>query len=110
VKVTAVAGQNTFTINQTITTGNFSTYFAFTSGSSAYTSACVKVGTQITQSGAVTTVTFTASSPGTYIIGVKYSSSAVVGATAPNPSTVHYDFSTTGVASSTDGLDLVKKA
>jgi hypothetical protein len=33
----------------------------------------------------------------------------VKGATAPSPTTVHYDFSTTGVPGTTSGLDLKKK-
>jgi len=109
VTVTATAGQNTFTIHQNITTGNFSTFFTVASGSSAFRSDCVKLNTQISQSGADTTVTFNASSAGTYIIGIKYSANSVVGANAPNPTTVHYDISTNGVPGSTDGLDLKKK-
>src|SRR4029078_2463962 len=39
IKVTATTnGTNTFTINQNITTGNFSTYFGVASGSNVYTS------------------------------------------------------------------------
>jgi hypothetical protein len=109
VTVTATAGQNQFVIHPNITTGNFSTYFAVASGSSAYRSDCVKLNTQITQSGADTTVRFNAGSAGTYIIGIKYSANSVVGASAPSPTTVHYDISTNGVAGSTDGLDLMKK-
>jgi hypothetical protein len=110
VRVTAVAGSNTFTIGQNITTGNFdSHFFSFASGSSAFTASCGSVSTTITQSGAATTVKFTASTAGTYIIGIKYNSKSVAGFPAPSPgTTVHYDFSTTGVANSTSGLDLVK--
>src|SRR5262249_36506404 len=100
------AGPQTFTINQQITTGNFNTYFQSAAGSAAYTSGCTKLNTSITQSGANTTVSFNASSAGTYIIGIKYSSGSVNGAPAPNPTTVHYDFSTTGVPGTTSGLDL----
>jgi hypothetical protein len=113
VKVTATAGSNTFTINQTITTGNFdSHYFNQASGSFVYTNfpSCTKVAIQsITTSGGVTTVTFTAPTAGTYIIGVKYDSKSVVGFAAPSPTTtVHYDFTTAGVSGSTSGVDLVK--
>src|SRR3989442_86687 len=111
VSVTVPAGNNSFTITQTITTGNFSTLFNFTSGSSAYNPSCGNVSTTITQNtttGAVT-VQFNAPTAGTYIIGVKYDSKSIVGQPAPSPgTTVHYEFATTGVPGSTDGLDLIK--
>jgi len=110
VKVTAVAGSNTFTINQTITTGNFdSHFFSQAAGSFVYNSGCSKVSANISTSNGVTTVTFNASSAGIYIIGIKYDSKSVEGFTAPSPTTVHYQFSTAGVPGSTQGLDLVKK-
>jgi uncharacterized repeat protein (TIGR01451 family) len=111
IKVTASAGSNTFVITQSITTGNFgSNFFAPASGSNVYTSNCTTVGgVTITQSGATTTIRFNASSAGTYIIGQKYNSGAVVGKTAPSPTTVHYTFEMGGVSGSLQGLDLVKK-
>jgi hypothetical protein len=110
VTVTAVPGMNTFTITQTITTGNFSTFFTFASGSSAFTSTCTKVSTGISQNSSGTvSVAFNAGTGGTFIIGIKYSTGAVVGKAAPSPTTVHYDFSTAGVAGSTSGIDLKKK-
>ena len=112
VKVTATAGSNTFTINQTITTGNYdSNFFSQANGSFVYTSGCTKVSTQsISTSGGVTTVTFNASSAGTYIIGIKYDASSVAGFTAPSPgTTVHYTFTTSSTPGSTSGLDLMKK-
>ena len=55
------------------------------------------------------TVSFNAPVAGTYIIGIKYDSKSIAGHTAPSPTTtVHYDFATTGVAGSTQGLDLIK--
>jgi hypothetical protein len=60
------------------------------------------------QNGNTTTVTFNAPTAGTYIIGIKYESKSIVGAPAPNPPTVHYNFATTGVPGSTSGLDLIK--
>ena len=108
VSVTAPAGSNTFTITQTITTGNFSTFFDMASGSQVFSSNCGSVSNTITQNGNTTTVSFNAPTAGTYIIGVKYDSKSVVGATAPNPTTVHYDYATTGVPGSTSGLNLVK--
>jgi hypothetical protein len=114
VKVTATAGKNTFTINQAITTGNFSTFFTATSsGSGVFTSTCGSVsgaGFSLGQSGSVTTITFTAPTAGTYILGVKYSTGNVVGKTAPTPSTtVHYTFTEDSHTNTTQGLDLVQK-
>ena len=109
VKVTATAGSNTFTITQT--RSETSNAFTVSSGSSAFTAGCTSVGTTITQAanGAVT-VTFNASSAGTYIIGIKYNPKAVAGETAPSPNTtVVYTFATNGVAGSTSSVNLVKQ-
>ena len=108
--VTASAGSNSFTINQTITTGNFdSHFFNQAAGSFVFDPNCTKVGTQsVSTVGGVTSVSFTAASAGTYFIGIKYDSKSVEGFPAPSPSTVHYDFSTSGVSGTTSGLDLVK--
>ena len=89
IKVNAVVGANSFTIDQDITSANFSTYFAKASGSALFTSSCVKVNSAtITQSGLPTngdvTVLFNASTAGTYIIGIKYDSGSVKGV-APRP-------------------------
>jgi hypothetical protein len=109
VSVTASAGNNSFTITQTITTGNFNTFFNFASGSNVFNSSCNSVGSTITQNGNTTTVMFNAPTAGTYIIGIKYDSKSIVGAPAPSPgTTVHYNFATTGVPGSTSGLDLIK--
>ena len=111
VKVTVPAGNNSFTITQTITTGNFTGLFNFASGSSAYNPNCGNLSTTITQDPTTfaVTVQFNAPTAGTYIIGVKYDSKSIVGLPAPSPgTTVHYDFATTGVPGSTSGLDLIK--
>jgi hypothetical protein len=105
------AGNQSFTITQTITTGNFTGKFGIASGSNVFSSNCNSVSDTFTQNattGAVT-VQFNAPTAGTYIIGVKYDSKSIVGLTAPSPTTtVHYDFATTGVPGSTSGLDLIK--
>ena len=111
VAVTVPAGNNSVTITQTITTGNFTGLFDFASGSNVFNSNCNSVSETITQNpttGAVT-VQFNAPTAGTYIIGIKYDSKSIAGLTAPSPgTTVHYDFATTGVPGSTSVLDLVK--
>ncbi len=115
VKVTAAAGSNTFVINQSITTGNFSTLFALTSGSAVFDSGCKSIKATFTQSstnGATGTITatFNAASAGTCYIEVKLSTANIQGKPAPSPgSTVGYSYSTTGVAGSTAGLNLVLK-
>ncbi len=111
VKVDATAGSNTFTINQTITTGNFNTYFSQAAGSNVFTSSCtvVKPPASITTVNGVTTITFDAATAGQYIIGIKYNASSVKGVTAPDPTTVHYQFQLDSLATSIQGIDLVKK-
>jgi hypothetical protein len=111
VKVTVPAGNNSFTITQTITTGNFNTFFNTQSGSNVFDSSCNSQHPTITQNtttGAVT-VQWNAPTAGTYIISIKYDSKSIVGSPAPSPgTTVHYNFATTGVPGSTSGLDLIK--
>ena len=105
------AGSNTFTIDQAITTSNLdSHFFSQAAGSFAYNSDCTKIDATISTTDGVTTITFDASSAGTYIIGIKYDATSVVGFSAPTPgTTVHYTFTLTGFPSSTEGLDLTKK-
>ena len=115
VKVTATAGINTFTLNQTITTGNFNTLYAITSGSNVFYSNCSTgpkptfLQSSTTGTGGTVTVRWNAPTAGTYIISVKFNSTSVAGKTGPNPTTVHYDFSTVGVSGSTSGINLTKK-
>jgi hypothetical protein len=107
VKVTAPAGPNSFTVAQSITTGNFSTQFALAGGTNVFNSACAKkLHPTITAGAGGVTATFTAPSAGTYYIGIQYTTSSVKGKPVPSPTTVHYEFSTGGVSASTSGLDL----
>jgi hypothetical protein len=111
VSVTVPAGNNTFTITETITTGNFSTPFLLGGGSNVFNSSCGSVSETITQNPTTgtTTVMFNAPVAGTYNISLKYNSKSIAGATAPSPSTtVHYDFAIMGDPGSTQGLDLIK--
>ena len=109
VAVTAPAGGNTFTITQTITTGNFNSFIPIAGGSKVFNSNCGNLPLTITQSGGTVTVTFNAPTAGTYFISIKYNSKSLNGKPAPSPTTtVHYDFMTTGVPASTSGLDLVR--
>jgi len=111
VSVTVPAGNNNVTITETITTGNFTGLFNFTSGSSVFNSSCNSVSDTITQNPNTGTVTVSFNAPvaGTYIIGIKYDSKSIAGLPAPGPgTTVHYNFATTGVPGSTQGLDLIK--
>jgi len=111
VKVTAAAGSNTFTITEAITTGNFSTPFALANGgNNVFDLNCNAQSETMTQNPTTGTVTVTFHAPtaGVYIISLKYDAGSVKGATAPTPTTVHNDFSTTGAPGSTNGLDLIK--
>jgi len=83
--------------------------FTITSGSHVLDSSWTNgLKPSITQNGGTVTVTWNAPAAGTYIISIKFDATSVKNATAPTPSTVHYDFSTAGVPGSTRGLDLVK--
>ena len=108
VRVTVPAGSNTVTITQTITTGNFNTFFNIASGSNVFDSNCNSQHPTITQNGNTTVVSWSTLTADTFIIGIKYDPTSLVGAPAPNPTTVHYNFTTTGVLNSTSGLDLIR--
>jgi Carboxypeptidase regulatory-like domain len=107
VKVTASAGSNTFTINQAITSGNFSTFFSAGSGA-VYMSSCGSgPRDSLSQAGDGTvTLRFNAPTAGTYFLAVTYKSTSVKGQRPPNPSTAQYELSTQGVASSTSAINL----
>ena len=104
---TTSAGQD-FDITQTITGNTFSTPFGIANGTFAWSSSCVKIAATITQSGNTTTVDLpdSVAAGTTVVIGVKYDANSIKGAGAPDPTTVHYDFETTGVAGSLVGLNL----
>ena len=109
VAVTAPAGNNTVRITQAITTGNFNSFFAgIGNGSSVFDSNCVSLERTGSQSGDTAMVKFNAPAAGTYFIAIDFNSQSLLGQPAPSPTTVHYDFTTTGVPDSTSGLDLVK--
>ena len=106
IKVTvAAAGSYTFTINQT-QSDTYPHFFDQAAGSFVYNSGCTKVNVQnVSTSGGVTTVTFTAPSAGTYIIGIKYDSKSVQGFTAPAGDVI-YTFATGGVLGSSQNITL----
>jgi hypothetical protein len=110
VPVTAPAGNNTLRITQTITTGNFNTFFAgIGNGSNVFDSNCVSLQRSGSQSGDTVGVKFNAPAAGTYFIAIEFSAKSLLGEPAPSPgTTVHYDFTTTGVPDSTSGLDLLE--
>ena len=111
VRVTAPAGNNIFGIAQTITTGNFNTFFASNgNGSNVFDSNCVSLQRSVRQSGNTVTVKFNAPAAGTYFIAIAFTAQSLIGEPAPSPeTTVHYDFTTTGVPDSTSGLDLLEQ-
>jgi hypothetical protein len=110
VAVTVPAGNNSFTITQTITTANFTGKFNLQS-SNVFDSTCTNLSSAMFTQNATTkavTAQWNAPTAGTYIISLKYDSKSVAGLPAPTPTTVHYNFATTGVPGSTSGLDLIK--
>jgi uncharacterized repeat protein (TIGR01451 family) len=103
-----VSGGGTYTVTQTATPP-YKT-FTLASGTAVFNSSCSKIGAATFSQNAAGTVTVTFSGTGTFYIGIKYDSGAVVGQTAPaGGGTIHYDFETSSVAGSEQGLDLVKK-
>ena len=111
-KVTVPAGNNVFTVTETITTGNFTTKFLLANGgNNVFNNSCNAISNNSTQAGNGTvTVTFNAPVAGDYFISLKYNTNSVKGAPAPAPTTtVHYDFQTTGVPGSLSGIDLIKQ-
>lgn len=87
---------------QAITTGDFDTFFAATgNGSSVFDSNCVSLQRTARQSGDTTTIRFNAPAAGTYFIATNFDARNTVGEPGPNPTTVHYEFTTTGVPNST---------
>jgi hypothetical protein len=117
VKVTvSTPGVQTFNITQQ-TTYNPTTgkrRFALAAGSFAYNGNCATLSTTITGSDADRKVVFTAATAGTYYIGLKYKTSAIVGSSPADtrfksPHNYLYTFSTTQVAGSTSTLALNHK-
>ena len=106
--VTATAGSNTFVVDQTITSGNFTKLFGLGGGSNVYTTGCAKGQRPTFTMGSDGKVkaTFAAKSAGTYYLVVKSDATSVQGQPVPSPSTVHYAVSTEGVAKSSSGIDL----
>ena len=110
-KVTLLAGAQSIVIDQTILSGGFSTFFALSSGfQPVFTTNCAaQPGATISQSNGDVTVTWNAGADGTFYISVKYDTTSLVGATKPTSPPVQYQFQTTGVSGSTEGLKLSLK-
>jgi len=114
VEVQATKGTNKFVINQSITTSNFKTLFVIAPGSNVFSASCTNAKGTFTQSSTngtngTVTVTFNAPTAGPFTISVKFDPQNADGQRAPNPSTIGYTFSTTGVSGSTQLLNLAKK-
>ena len=107
VRVVAPAGNNSLTIDQSVTTGNFATLFALSGGSNVFRADCtaglkaVITQSSVNASSGTISVTFTAPVAGTYYLGIKLSSSPFKGLAQPTPTTVSYRFSTQLVADTT---------
>ena len=110
VQVTGGAGSNSASVAQSITTGNFSTLFGLGTGSAVYTAGCTDSGATFTAASGNGSFTaqWNGASAGTYYVRLVLSTSAVLNLKVPNPSTVHYSYSTSGVTGSTSGIDLTR--
>ena len=110
VQVTVPSSGNTsFTTNESIETGTFSTLFGLASGSAVFNSSCSSLSATFAQNGGAVTSSFNAPAAGTYYLSIRYSTTTVKNKTAPTPTTVHYNFATTGVSGSTAGVDLLNQ-
>jgi hypothetical protein len=117
VKVTvSSAGSKTFTITQatTYSPAKGTSLFALASGSFAYDGNCNTLSTSIGGNDMARTVTFTAPAAGTYFIGIKYTTSSVVGSSPADtkfvsPYNYLYTFSTNGVSGSSSTVALNHK-
>jgi hypothetical protein len=96
------------TVSQTNTSTNNAALFTIHQGwARVYTADCSSyiTGTEIAGgSGA----TFTIATPGTYILGIKYSAKSIAGTTAPVPANITYNF-TTSVGGNTGASVLLRK-
>jgi hypothetical protein len=104
-------GTQTFTVTQSSsyapTTGT--ALFAEQSGGSAYDGSCNMLSTTVTGDPSSLTVTFTAPTAGTYILGLHYMTHSIVGSADASSTagfTYNYTFATTGASGSTQGLTL----
>jgi len=99
-------------IDQSITTGNFTVLWAIVKGSAVFNSACSSVSkpsfsqTSTTGTDGSITASWNATVSGTYFIMVKLDIKSAVRQVVPNPATVHYNFSSAGIANSSAGIDL----
>jgi hypothetical protein len=114
-KVTAPSASFTITIAQTSNTTNGTPFFGIQQDNQVtlFNADCSSssLGTlNSTANGQVTLTVNGATAGQVFVIGVKYTTKSVVGAAAPAPPTVHYDFVTkvngTPVATDPLGLDL----
>jgi hypothetical protein len=104
-------GTQSFTITQATdyapTSGT--PYFLLGGGSTAFDSSCNDLSGTATGGGASTTVTFTATTAGTYEVGVKFMTHAPIGSSPASDTSgfsYNYTFATTGASGSTQGLML----
>jgi hypothetical protein len=103
------------TIVQTDNSANGTPFFAAQSPVSLFSAAdCSTSTANVTiTTGNPVTIKFNGTFSGDLIIGVNYSTAAVVGAAPPSPATVHYGFVTTATGTvvdhNTNGLDLAPR-
>src|SRR4051794_14812475 len=109
VQVSRAAGSASAVVSQSITTGNFSTLFGLASGGAVYNAGCAAVSGATFTAGSGNgsfTAQWNGASAGTYYVRLVLSTAAARKQAVPNPPTVHYAYSTSGVTGSTSGVDL----
>jgi len=91
-KITTTTANQTVTVSQSNTSTNNAALFQVQSAN-IYTSTCgtLASGTLINNG---TGASFTLAAPGTYIIGIKYTTKSIAGTTAPVPADITYNFTT----------------
>ena len=112
--LTAPSSSFTITIQQTNNSTNGTPFFDVQQGNQVtlYNANCTNssLGTLSVVNGQVTLTVTGATAGQGFVVGAKYTTKSVVGAPAPAPATVHYDFVTkvNGVFVATDplGIDL----
>jgi hypothetical protein len=108
-QVDALSGSNSVVIDQSITTANFTKFWNVSKGSTVYSGNCgnsIKGTFSQAPNGSIT-VSWRAASAGRYIILLKLGVNNFTRQPVPDPSTVHFDFSSPGIPDSSHGIDLV---
>jgi hypothetical protein len=107
-RITTTTPNQVVTVTQTNTSTNNAALFQVMQGqANLYTSSCgnLQTGTLTNNSSGTS---FTVATPGTYVIGIKYSTKSIAGATPPVPANITYNFATSLGGTTGASVQLVK--